>query len=148
MGFYMDDSEFEKLWAKYDPEGIGTINGEQMMKKMGVTIAEPDVLRVPSPPMEARDSPPNGLRKKEAERQRSIDIERWLKDKFREGFKNMKVKFESKDPKKSGMVNHDDFLGVLAQHGLRLEKPHLAEFLARCSVQPTNKEVPYRDFLH
>ena len=45
------------------------------------------------------------MRKKEAERQRSLDIERWLKSKFREGFTQMKANFEKADEKKIGMVN-------------------------------------------
>ena len=40
------------------------------------------------------------MRKKEAERQRSLDIERWLKSKFREGFTQMKANFEKADEKK------------------------------------------------
>ena len=43
-------------------------------------------------------------RKKETARQRSIDIERWLKNKFREGFHGMKSAFEDIDTEKSGVV--------------------------------------------
>ena len=44
------------------------------------------------------------LKRKEADRQRSLDIERWLKKKFREGFVNMKNSFEELDPDNTGMV--------------------------------------------
>ena len=43
-------------------------------------------------------------RKKEADRMRSLNIERWLKKKFREGFATMKVAFEKEDEKNEGMV--------------------------------------------
>ena len=45
-------------------------------------------------------------------------------------------------------VTHDEFLLVLSDFGLPLEKSHLAEFLARCSVSPSQTGVPYREFMH
>ena len=44
-------------------------------------------------------------KRKEAERQRSLDIERWLKGKFREGFVKMRDCFEACDTKKTGSVS-------------------------------------------
>lgn len=44
------------------------------------------------------------LRPSEIERKTSIDIERWLKDKFREGFKSMKKEFKKGDRKNTGKV--------------------------------------------
>ena len=44
------------------------------------------------------------LRKKEQDRQRSMDVERWLKNKFREGFQEMRKAFEDHDKDNSGMV--------------------------------------------
>lgn len=43
-------------------------------------------------------------RKKEIERKQSLDIERWLKNKFREGCHQMQEAFEAKDPTNSGVV--------------------------------------------
>ena len=45
-------------------------------------------------------------------------------------------------------VNFDDFIEVLSQFGLRLEKPLLGAFLSRCSIRVMGKGVPYREFLH
>lgn len=45
------------------------------------------------------------LRKSEAERTKSLDVERWLKDKFREGCKNMKKEFELLDEDRKGTVS-------------------------------------------
>lgn len=47
----------------------------------------------------------NTPRQKEADRKRSLDIERWLKNKFREGFQNLKIAFEEMDSEKSGVVS-------------------------------------------
>jgi len=43
-------------------------------------------------------------RRKEIERRQQIDVERWLKNKFREGFATMREAFEAKDPKNDGSV--------------------------------------------
>jgi hypothetical protein len=45
-------------------------------------------------------------------------------------------------------VTFDDFLFVLSEFGLKLEKPLLGAFLSRCSVKAMGKGVPYREFLH
>ena len=47
---------------------------------------------------------PRGLKKKEKDRQRSLDIERWLKSKFREGCSMMKTSFQKHDPQRAGLV--------------------------------------------
>lgn len=46
-------------------------------------------------------------RRKEIERKQQLDVERWLKDKFREGFYSMRKKFEEKDTEKNGIVSTD-----------------------------------------
>ena len=65
-----------------------------------------------------------GLRKKEAERQRSLNIERWLKDKFREGFLQMKQMFQTHDPQKTGTVSWKVCLRVYLQMGLIMFSSH------------------------
>ena len=44
-------------------------------------------------------------RRKEMERKHQLDVERWLKDKFREGFFSMRKAFEDKDSEKNGIVS-------------------------------------------
>lgn len=44
-------------------------------------------------------------RKKEIERKQSLDVERWLKNKFREGCVQMKDAFEARDAKNNGLVS-------------------------------------------
>ena len=44
-------------------------------------------------------------RRKEIERKQSLDIERWLKNKFREGCHKMQENFEAKDTSKNGVVS-------------------------------------------
>ena len=49
-------------------------------------------------------------RRKEVERKMQINIEHWLKEKFREGFFSMREQFESKDTEKKGIVSSVFFL--------------------------------------
>ncbi|KAK3772027.1 hypothetical protein RRG08_008265 [Elysia crispata] len=171
MQFYMDDTEFDKLWSRYDPANEGIINGKRLLNALGIEWRgdSADELRSsrrsPFPDMPGRGVPQgcgsagptsNGggvserrtPRKKEVERRQQLDIEMWLKNKFREGFFNMREAFEDKDPERKGVVNFDDFIEVLGQFGLKMEKPLLGAFLSRCSVKAHGKGVPYREFLH
>ncbi|XP_056017223.1 EF-hand calcium-binding domain-containing protein 6-like isoform X8 [Ostrea edulis] len=145
--FYMEDTEFEKLWKKYDPTNSGTVNGAQFMNALGIQM-ENGMERNPSPVITEGPSSNRTPRKKEIERKQSLDIERWLKNKFREGCHQMQEAFEAKDPSNTGVVSFDDFLEVLGQYHLKLEKKLLAAFLSRCAVQARRDGVPYRDFLH
>lgn len=145
--FYMEDTEFEKLWKKYDPNNSGTVNGAQFLNALGIQMENGEE-RQASPQLISGPSSNRTPRKKEIERKRSLDIERWLKNKFREGCHQMQEAFEAKDPTNSGVVSFDVFLEVLAQYHLKLEKKLLAAFLSRCAVQARRDGVPYRDFLH
>ncbi|KAL3877258.1 hypothetical protein ACJMK2_034991 [Sinanodonta woodiana] len=148
--FYMDDDEFEKLWQKYDPDNIGTMDGEKFLNKLGITLRgdSRENGRL-SPITESEASSKRTPRRKEIERKQSLDVENWLKNKFREGFLQMREAFESKDTEVKGTVPFDVFLGVLAQFGLKLEKKFLAAFLSRCSVSARRDgTIPYREFLH
>ncbi|XP_032219247.2 EF-hand calcium-binding domain-containing protein 6 [Nematostella vectensis] len=138
MGFYMDDDEFEKLWLKYDTENVGTIRAEKLMGKLGISIKPGSTGDMPRSP-----------RKLEVERKVQLDIERWLKRKFREGFSDMKHAFMELDLDRTGRVRKDDFRKVLAEFDLKLSTDKQVEdFLARCGVTLTSDDlVPYKEFL-
>ncbi|KAK3091339.1 hypothetical protein FSP39_019098 [Pinctada imbricata] len=148
--FYMEDTEFEKLWKKYDPNNSGTVNGEQFLKSLGISLGgeinnnNAMIDNIPEIGLTSTRTP----RRKEIERKQSLDIERWLKNKFREGCHNLQEAFEAKDKSNNGVVTFDDFLSVLATNNLKLEKRLLAAFLSRCGVQARRDGVPYREFLH
>ncbi|XP_048248284.1 EF-hand calcium-binding domain-containing protein 6-like isoform X1 [Haliotis rufescens] len=157
MLFFMEDDEFDKLWNRYDSEGTGVVQGAKFLKSLGIewrNTSSEGVRKSLSPvneeggdygaPVSERRTP----RRKEQERKQQLNIERWLKDKFREGFFQMKESFEELDTNSTGVVSFDNFLDVLRQFGLSLEKPLLGSFLARCSVQVVGSGVPYREFLH
>ncbi|KAJ8023054.1 EF-hand calcium-binding domain-containing protein 6 [Holothuria leucospilota] len=156
--FFMDDNEFEKLWARYDQSGYGVVNGEQLLNKLGISLREGSVqpgkrsaeaIRSPTGSPREKQSPRRSLKKSDVERTKSLDVERWLKDKFRIGCKNMKKEFELLDEERKGTVPADKFLFVLDKFGLKLEGKQLDGFLARCNMtmRPGGK-VSYREFLH
>lgn len=147
----MDEDEFNKLHCKFDPDASGNINGTKFLKCLGVDFAKSNGYENGrlSPVLESDRSNKRTPRRKEIERKQSLDIERWLKNKFREGFMTMREAFEQKDTKNEGQVSFDEFLDILANFGLKMEKKYLAAFLSRCSVSANrNGTVPYREFLH
>lgn len=98
---------------------------------------------VSSPTGSSRD-----LKPRELERNLSISIEKWLKNKFREGFKTLKVEFKREDSSNSGKVSRETFRRILAQFGLYLrDEESLSMFLARCNLPPRG-EVSYVELLN
>ncbi|KAL9978672.1 hypothetical protein ACROYT_G016217 [Oculina patagonica] len=137
MGFYMEDDEFEKLWQKYDTENYGTIRAERLMSKLGIAMRDTGSREESSSP-----------RKLEVERKHSIDVEKWLKRKFREGFSDMKHAFMELDLDRIGKVSRDEFRRVMEDFGLRLSTvKQLDDFLARCGVEASNDKISYKEFL-
>lgn len=137
MGFYMEDDEFEKLWQKYDTENYGTIRAERLMSRLGIAMKDIGSREVSSSP-----------RKLEAERKHSLDVERWLKRKFREGFSDMKHAFMELDLDRIGKVSFDDFRMVMKDFGLRLDTDkQLDDFIARCGIEASNGKISYKEFL-
>lgn len=137
MGFYMEDDEFEKLWQKYDTENYGTIRAERLMSRLGIAMKDTGSREVSSSP-----------KKLEAERKHSLDVERWLKRKFREGFSDMKHAFMELDLDRIGKVSLDDFRLVMKDFGLRLDTDkQLEDFNARCGIEASNGKISYKEFL-
>lgn len=100
-------------------------------------------VKISTPLSSSRD-----LRPREVERNVSINIEKWLKNKFREGFKALKVEFKREDPGNTGKVSRDTFRRIIAQFGLYLrDEPSLRMFLARCDISPRG-EVSYVQLLN
>ncbi|XP_067930729.1 EF-hand calcium-binding domain-containing protein 6-like, partial [Watersipora subatra] len=135
----MTDDEFEKLWQRYDSQNIAAIDSKILAQKLG------NFSDGRATPKVSDDS--NCLRRKEADRQRSLDTERWLKNKFRQGFHDLKSSFLQNPNARDGMIPARDFCGILENHGLKLDSNHLGEFLARCGIVQTKQGVPYMAFL-
>ncbi|XP_041042289.1 EF-hand calcium-binding domain-containing protein 6 isoform X1 [Carcharodon carcharias] len=155
LGYHMEDEEFDKLWRRYDTDGLGVIKGDVLMRKLGNELRNgmahnsEGAARKPSDQMSLESSArlTRTLTKAEHERKASLHIENWLKDKFREGYNLMKEEFEKYDPEGTGKVLHRDFLSVLATFDLHLKDEHFNLFLARCNLENSKFGIKYIDFL-
>ncbi|MGH0167981.1 UNVERIFIED_CONTAM: hypothetical protein FKN15_059367 [Acipenser sinensis] len=140
---------------KYDKDGLGAIKGDAFLKRLGIDFRNSsanhaeNAVRKSRESMNSEDSPRQSrtLSKAEEERKASITIEKWLKDKFREGFKNMKIEFEKYDPGKTCKVQQEEFLCALEKFDLHLKKEHVKLFLARCGLENNKSEIDYVEFL-
>lgn len=162
LGFFMDEHEFEKLWKKYDVDNVGVIKAPRLLTKLGIefrekgTPPEKGMVDIQSAEQKKRihdesamSPAPSGrsIPRSELDRKISINIEKWLKDKFREGFKLMRSEFKKCDPGKSGKVSRDEFRRVLAQFDLFLrEDSALNMLLARCGLSERG-DINYDAFL-
>ncbi|XP_077672287.1 EF-hand calcium-binding domain-containing protein 6-like [Eretmochelys imbricata] len=163
LGFHIGNEEFEKLWRRYDTEGTGVLKGDILLKKLGAKLqnGSSNNAKVSGQSREISEA--------EWERRASLDIERWLKDKFREGFRNMKEEFEKHDPQKTGKVEcflicesvlsgeaptandlevgKESFLSILQKFDMHLKKEHFNLFLARCGLENSQTGINYLDLL-
>ncbi|XP_019390234.1 PREDICTED: EF-hand calcium-binding domain-containing protein 6 [Crocodylus porosus] len=108
---------------------MGVLRGQLLLKKLGVEYQN-------GSSNNAKISGQNReISKVEQECRASLGIERWLKDKFREGVRSMKEEFEKYDSQKTGKMNKETFLSVLQKFDMDLKKEHFNLFLARCGLE-------------
>ncbi|XP_078252932.1 EF-hand calcium-binding domain-containing protein 6 [Rhinoraja longicauda] len=159
LGRFITPKQFHQLLLRYDTDGLGVIKEDVLMRKLGADYRSRmrhnnegsaqrsydqisfEDSRIFSPALTRT------LSKAELERKASLDIEKWLKDKFREGYNLMKEAFEKYDPERTCKVLHRDFLSVLGTFGLHLRTEHLNLFLLRCNLENTRAGIKYIDFL-
>ncbi|KAM9330416.1 EF-hand calcium-binding domain-containing protein 6-like [Gastrophryne carolinensis] len=141
LGLHLEDEEFNKLFKRYDVDGTGVIKGEILIKRLGKEIQNQSFSN------DNRKEPSREMSRAELERKASLNIEKWLKDKFREGFRNMKEEFEIHDPQRIGKVEKENFLEVLEKFDLHLKEEHFDLFLARCGLEKSLSGISYMDFL-
>ncbi|XP_063776809.1 EF-hand calcium-binding domain-containing protein 6-like isoform X3 [Pseudophryne corroboree] len=141
LGLYMEDEEFNKLFKRYDVDGTGVIKADSLLKRLGNEIHN-NLSTGISTKGQLRE-----MSRAELERKASLSIEKWMKDKFREGFRSMKEEFEKHDPQRIGKVEKDDFLSVLEKFDLKLKDEHFNLFLARCGLDNSLSGISYMDLL-
>ncbi|KAG8592119.1 hypothetical protein GDO81_000416 [Engystomops pustulosus] len=137
-------SELTEVIAKIKPDGSTRIlppEFRDILGQLGISMEEEEFIRL-SPVVQSRE-----MSRAELERKASLNIEKWLKDKFREGFRSMKEEFERHDPQRIGKVEKDDFLAVLEMFDLKLKDEHLNLFLARCGLENSVTGISYIDLL-
>ncbi|XP_069833839.1 EF-hand calcium-binding domain-containing protein 6-like [Dendropsophus ebraccatus] len=149
LGFCMEDEEFNKLCKRYDVDGANVIKADYLLKRLGNEIDNQTSSNIKNksrktetPVVHSRE-----MSWAELERKASLNIEKWLKDKFREGFRSMKEEFERHDPQRIGKVEKNDFLTVLEKFDLNLKDEHFNLFLARCGLENSLTGISYMDLL-
>ncbi|XP_041944700.1 EF-hand calcium-binding domain-containing protein 6 [Alosa sapidissima] len=156
LEIHMQESEFDKLWKRFDIDALGAVRLKVLLKKLGLCkrkrldTIDDNIPKstIPSPNEDLKTTVrPRTLSKAEEDRHFSITMETWLKDRFREGVQKMKVEFERLDPEHSGKVGGEEFLQVLRGFDLRLKREHLGLFLARCGMELRKDGIDYPQFL-
>ncbi|XP_060697778.1 EF-hand calcium-binding domain-containing protein 6-like [Hemiscyllium ocellatum] len=160
LGIEMEQEEFIKLLKRYDPDDLGIVKAGNLMRALGFQTtgvnragwgAVPSALGKSTRfrlPEDQPKSPGRNQTKAGMERKLTLDIENWLKEKFREGFKSMLTDFYYYDQDNSGKVSRDNFLCVLKKYNLRLQDDQLNTFLVRCGLQEDAATINYMEFLH
>ena len=118
--------EFTKLWNRIDLDGFNAVKSDALLRR----IAGPHrPFSVATGEMEKPSSA-------EAKTRRTnLNIEKWLKAKFREGFKKMHQAMAAYDTDETGRINRKEFRHVLGTYGLHLRDDHaLNTLLSRCGV--------------
>ncbi|PIO31312.1 hypothetical protein AB205_0070110, partial [Aquarana catesbeiana] len=126
----MTEEEFKKLWNRYVREDSGTLGIEDLRSHLGAKKMSTKV----------------GSRTRN-ERKLSLSIEKWLKERFREGVRAMMAEFLVCDPDRTHKVSREDFLKVLDKFQLHLTGDQLCHFLARCGLNENSSDIDYVDFL-
>ncbi|XP_072280294.1 EF-hand calcium-binding domain-containing protein 6-like [Pyxicephalus adspersus] len=156
LGVSMTEEEFRKLWHRYVREDSGILGIEALRRHLGAKAAQAlhedrsvllsGLQKVSKSSGELKMSTRIGSQTRN-ERKLSISIEKWLKERFREGARAMMAELLLCDPGGTHRVSRDDFLQVLEKFQLHLTKDQLGHFLARCGLDENSPDVEYVDFL-
>ncbi|XP_073418289.1 EF-hand calcium-binding domain-containing protein 6-like [Dendrobates tinctorius] len=155
MGIKMSEEEYKKLWSRYVRDETAALRFDDLQCHLGTKRPEEKrsvllcALQKVSDSHEPRQMKTTNITVSKIgnERKLSLSIEKWLKEKFREGARAMKSEFSVHDPQGSGAVTKQTFLQVLATFNLHLSEDQLGHFLSRCGLDETLPHVNYLEFL-
>ena len=171
LGFYLNEVNFQKLWEQITLKiGRGSVipakrlriflkyEQEEVIKEdeKEEPIEQHDKQHVEQAPSEIASSVnSNTLNDKRNMRKLTIEIEKFLKDRFRKAFEALKKTFEEADraihhEQITGTLPRSSFRACMSKYGLQLSNDEQLEtFLARCGLSKLARErVDYRHFLH
>ncbi|XP_069611162.1 EF-hand calcium-binding domain-containing protein 6-like [Ranitomeya imitator] len=155
IGIKMSEEEYNKLWSRYVKDETSALRFDDLQYHLGTKRPEEKrsvllcALQKVSDSHEPQQTKTTNITVSKIgnERKLSLSIEKWLKEKFREGARAMKSEFSVHDPQGSGVVTKETFLQVLATFNLHLSKDQLGHFLSRCGLDETLPQVNYLEFL-
>ena len=134
LGFHMQDEEFDKLWARFDTENIGAVNGEKIMTKLGIAISDeqPRFATANDSVRSGRNASPLNVDDDEKE---TLDIGRWITNKFREGARDMTYAFYEMDLERKGYVSKAQLKRVLSEYNIDLDDEQICKLLERYEIR-------------
>ncbi|XP_073537376.1 EF-hand calcium-binding domain-containing protein 6-like isoform X1 [Phyllobates terribilis] len=158
IGIKMSEEEYKKLWSRYSKDETAALRFDDLQCHLGTKRSEEKRSVLLCALQKVSDShEPQHMTFTETtnipvskignQRKLSLSIEKWLKEKFREGARAMKSEFSVHDPQGSGAVTKQTFLQVLETFNLHLSKDQLGIFLSRCGLDETLPHVSYLEFL-
>jgi len=142
LGFHMQDEEFDKLWARFDTENIGAVNGEKIMTKLGIVLSDEHHQRTRTSSEDRRSASPQEV-KNERE---TVDLAKWITNKFREGAREMTHAFYEMDLERKGTISKTQLKRVLTEYSIDLDDEQLIQLLERCDL-PTQGPIDYKQFI-
>ena len=125
----MQDEEFDKLWARFDTENIGAVNGEKIMIKLGIAISDEEQrLATANGSMKSgRGASPRDFE----DEKETLDIGKWITNKFREGARDITYAFYEVDLERKGMVSKAQLKRVLSEYNIELDDEQINALLER-----------------
>ncbi|CAF4042948.1 unnamed protein product [Rotaria sordida] len=168
MGYRIKDTEFDKLWDKFDTDGFKAIKSNKFIKiltnnSVGEEEEETKIKRKENVDEESLCSQSRNVQSSHSDSDlktpRTINsrdqldenrIQKWLNHKFPQGFSDLERALERLDTKQMGTLPRNRFLDELKRFGLKLEENLLDFFLKRLDVDLslTNDGIPYRDVIN
>ncbi|CAF2140370.1 unnamed protein product [Rotaria magnacalcarata] len=163
MGYKMKDTEFDKLWDKFDTDGFKAVNSDKFTKILtNESIGEEEIklsnndessFHSSSRTAQSSHSESDLKTPRLIHSRGQLDenqIQKWLNYKFPQGLSDLERSLERLDTKQMGTLPRDRFLEELKRFGLKLETNLLEFFLKRLNVDLslTNDGIPYHDVIN
>ncbi|XP_053398276.1 EF-hand calcium-binding domain-containing protein 6-like [Mercenaria mercenaria] len=155
--FKLSDSQYDKLWQRYDFHHTGMVNYKDFLSRLGVSV-----LARSKPPQEGamgalnwQQNTPNPHLRNFKQRQedeqmlqamsfREIEIE--FRKRMRDNYVNLKKAFMVFDTHLDGFVSVDDLQSILTQFTIPMSKQLFAQMMEKCGVRATGR-IGWEDFL-
>ena len=153
QGSYLNEVNFQKLWENITPKNSkgSVIPAKTLRIFLGIDAPETaqsqnnennenNNSEINTEISTKTDASNKTLDRKRQERKLTIEIEKWLKDRFRKAFEALKVTFEEADrqihhDQVTGTLTRSSFRACLGKYGLQLSNDEqLENFLARCGL--------------